>query len=294
MRQDAMTTAQILRTPARRLRRWTVALLGPISLAMSACAGSGPALENPDISVAPYTADGREVLLAVLPVRNESGAGVVDVFEISDALVKAATETRGLRALPLNRTLSAMRLMGLETIDTPEDALAVADVLGADAALFGVVTAYDPYDPPTLGLSLALFGRSPAMIGSPAALPADPIAIAGGATDHGAFPASSYADGPLSTISEVYDARNHQVQRDLIAYARGRHDPEGPLGFRIYTARMDLYTAFAAATAVDRLMQEERLRLARDRVARGRAQPRASSDEDAWAEAGYGVGPGGG
>ncbi|MEL7472452.1 MAG: hypothetical protein AAGK04_03975 [Planctomycetota bacterium] len=240
-----------------------------VAMSLTGCASTKAELEAPDVTVAPYASLGAEPVWAVVPVRNESGSSIANAFEITDAIVKAAEEARGLRALPLNRVIAAMRALDLETIETPGDALAVADALGADGVIVGVVTAYDPYDPPTLGLTLALFGRGTALLGGNA-VPDDPIALVSGATDAGALPATSFASRPLSTASELLDARNHQVLMDLGEYARGRHDAEGPLGYRVYTARMDLYTQFVATTTIERLLQAERLRLARQRIDRPR------------------------
>jgi len=267
MRQDAMTIEQSMRGVLRAVS-W-----GLLTLAtLTGCAATGPQLEEPDVAVAPYGGL-REAVWAVAPVLNESGTALFEPDEIADALIKSAEEARGLRAVPLNRTLAAMRALEMPAVQSPEDALALAQAVGADAVLVTTVTAYDPYDPPTLGLTLALFGDTLRLHGAGPPPDVDPIALASAPSDLAAMPRTTYRDRPLSTVSEMLDARNHQVLRDLIAFARGRHDLEGPLGYRVYTARMDLFTEFAAATSVDRLLQEERLRLTRERVARTAAVP---------------------
>ncbi|MEO0483489.1 MAG: hypothetical protein AAF138_07665 [Planctomycetota bacterium] len=277
MRQDALTTEQSM---LHRLTRHSGALALAVAtivttafaLSSAGCAAKGPELQEPDVVVAPYTGV-REAVWAVAPVRNESGTALFEPDEIADALIKSAEEARGLRAVPLNRTIAAMRALDMPAVVTPDDALAIADAVGADAVLVAVVTAYDPYDPPTLGLTLALFGDSLRLHGAGPPVDVDPIGLSSAPSDLAALPRTSYRDRPLSTVSEMLDARNHQVLRDLIEFARGRHDVEGPMGYRVYTARMDLFTEFAAATAVDRLLQEERLRLTRERVARTASVP---------------------
>jgi hypothetical protein len=63
--------------------------------------------------------------------------------------------------------------------------------------------------------------------------------------------------------SDVLDARNHGVLLELREYADGRADPESALGWRAYTASMELYTQFATYHAVRTLLEQEWIRLAR-------------------------------
>ena len=75
------------------------------------------------------------------------------------------------------------------------------------------------------------------------------------------LPNSSYDGAPTSVISEHLDARNHEVLVAVQHYAYGRDDPRLSLGWRRYTASMDLFTQFGAARAVDRLLESESARL---------------------------------
>jgi hypothetical protein len=64
-------------------------------------------------------------------------------------------------------------------------------------------------------------------------------------------------------VSEHLDAKNHQVLMDVKSYAEGRHDPKTALGWKRFTASMDLYTEFAAWRTVGQLVDHEWIRLAR-------------------------------
>ena len=57
--------------------------------------------------------------------------------------------------------------LGIEQVQSPEQAALVCDLLGCDALLVPTITAFDPYDPPKLGASLHLF-RKPGTYARPA------------------------------------------------------------------------------------------------------------------------------
>ncbi|MBL8964967.1 MAG: hypothetical protein JNK70_12975, partial [Phycisphaerae bacterium] len=154
---------------ARSASRALAVTLGLLSavLALAGCRGSSaPRLTPPMVNESPYDPAAGDVLWAVVPLRNESGTSLADPLILSDKVVSAVAEARGLRCLPLNRTLATMRALELPAIRTPAEAQALARALGADGVLVGSITAYDPYVP-TIGLTIALHGRPGAMNASP-------------------------------------------------------------------------------------------------------------------------------
>lgn len=221
----------------------------------------GPELVPPRVHVSPYDTRDGDVLWAVAPLANESGTSAADVLRISDALAAAAAEVRGVTALPVNRTLAAMRALEMDAVRSPQDAASLASALGVDGILVGSITAYDPYDPPTLGLSVALYAPE----GTPGLSSGwlDPRELQEAYTDHHILVETRFHDRPASVVSEHLNARNHEVLMALRRFAEGRHETESALGWRRYTASMELYTEFAAHHAVGRLLEEERLRLVR-------------------------------
>jgi len=220
-------------------------------------------LYPPGVIVSPYDTSAGEVLWAVIPPMNESGTSLASELAIGDAIVGAAQGVRGVRCLPINRTIEALGALQLRRgIQSSGDAHRVAEYLGADAVLVGSVTAYDPYDPPVLGLALALYARPGAMAHAGSAS-LDTRALTMAFTDFGTFDAVSFAGEPVSVVAERLDARSHEVQLAVRGYAEGRSDPNSALRWRVYLASMDLYTQFAAHHTVGRLIDEEWLRLAR-------------------------------
>jgi len=238
-----------------------LALMGLAALAFGACSGTDPRdrLDTPQVIVAPYDTRAGDVLWAVIPPRNESGVSTVREDQIGDALVATVQNVRGVRCLPINRSLEAMRATGIKVVTSTNEAMQLANTLGVDAIVAGSITAYDPYDPPKLGISLALYARPGAMNpGDDDTL--DTYALSMAFTDYGTFDASSFGGEPVSGIAAHLDARDHEVLRDLRRYAVGRSDHTSALGWRVYTASMELYTKFVAHHAIGRLVEEEWLR----------------------------------
>jgi hypothetical protein len=251
-----MTTGQTMLTHARPARWLFLAL----ALLLGACAPK-PTLTPPRELFSPYDTAQGDVLWGVVPLRNESGVSLVDSLGITDKVVAAAAQVHGVRAVPVNRTIAAMRALRLPEIKGPEDLKTLATEMGVDGLIVGSITAYDPYDPPKLGLALALYARPGAM----QRITADPIdtrKLEYQPTDYQYFPRSTYKDAPASVVSEFLDAKNHAVLMDLQAYAQGRHDPNSAYGWKRYAASMDLFSEFAAWHAVSRLLNHEWIRLA--------------------------------
>ena len=221
-----------------------------------------PEFIPPAVTVAPYQATAGEVLWGVVPLANESGTDVFDPLAVSDKLVAAAEEVDGVRTVPLNRTLQAMHALQMTDVRDPGDVARLADAMGVDGLLVGTITAYDPYDPPTIGLSIALYARTEAMSGRPPQAALDPRALSAAATDTAPGPGGPIGDRPTALASAHLDARDHGVLIALRDYAAGRHDPATALGWRRYTASMDLYTQFATQHLVADLVRQEHQRLA--------------------------------
>jgi hypothetical protein len=220
---------------------------------------SKPELVAPELLISPYDLTETEALWAVAPLANESGTTAVDVLAVSDAIVGKLTETEGIAALPMNRTLAAMRALQLPGVRSPAEARALAEALGVDAIIVGSITAYDPYNPPTIGLTLALYTRSAPPSNAPEE---DPRSFRSAATET-APPRSTFTDAPSSVVIEQLPGNNHAVKMNVRQYAEGRHKQGSALGWEEYLASMDRYTDFAAYWVVRRLLEEERLRLAR-------------------------------
>lgn len=258
-----MTSAQTMLFRGRALRAVTIALAIGLVAGLSGCVKDREVLVAPRILLAPYETSQGEVLWAVAPLRNESGTTEAEKGAVSDKIVAAVEQTEGLRCLPLNRTLEAMRALKIERVSTPAQVKQLAQAMGVDGILVGSITSYDPYTP-TIGIALALYARPGSMERwngrqiNPTVLEVQP-------TEQTAPARSNFPEGPASVYSSNLDAKSHQVQMELREYGRGRVKEPSALGWKRYMASMDLYTEFAAYHAVDGLLRNEWVRLTRER-----------------------------
>jgi len=259
IRQDAMTSAQTMLASVLLAAMMLISSISTTGCAM--LTKKREPMLPPGTIVSPYDTTQGDVLWAVIPPMNESGTSIVDQLAIGDAIVAAAQGVRGVRCLPINRSIDALRTLGLTSgIQSASDAHRIAEYLGADAVLAGSITAYDPYDPPVLGLALALYARPGAMANaSQAKLDSRSLTMA--FSDFGTFDSLSFAGRPVSVVSEHLDARSHEVLMAVRNYAEGRSDQRSALAWRIYTASMELYTQFVAYHTIGRLIDEEWLRM---------------------------------
>lgn len=228
------------------------------TLILSACASSQRRLTSPTYTLhSPYPQD---VVIAVAPLANESGTSAADELRMADRLAEQLAEVDGIGVIPLNRTLDAMQALRLPAVASPAEAHALARMLGADAILVGSITAWDPYDPPRLGLNLALFGTGLALA-APGSAEVDPRALQSASTDYSLNAAPSPST-PLASLSNHYDASNHALLMHVRDYATGRADPQSALNWQRYIKSMELYERFVSFRAVDELLASEQRRIA--------------------------------
>lgn len=216
----------------------------------------GPTVQLPP---SPYSGGG-SAILAIAPLRNESGTSAADELGLTDMLAEQFQTVPGFIVLPTNRTLAAMGALGLGAVDSPAQAMALGQALGADALVIGTITAWDPYDPPRLGLTVALYSRTD-RAGAQRPSAVNPAELRRAARD--ASPAVEWTSaGPSSIVPLMLDASDGATRERVRRYAEGRYDPVSALGWRRYTASMRLFSKFACFEAAERLIDMERSRLA--------------------------------
>ena len=173
----------------------------------------------------------RREVWAVAPAINLSGQREVDPLLQADLLYQQVQQVRGLTVVPVNRVAEVYAGLGIEQVQSAEQAALVCDLLGCDALLVPTVTAFDPYDPPKLGASLHLFAK-PGNYARPANV--DPRELARRAAPPADESMPRFAGRRVPAGGR--DVR--RGQRDDAgragAYASGRNDPLGPMGPKEY------------------------------------------------------------
>ncbi len=246
-------------TGSMHYSRLAFAMLSVLFAGLMGCASANKdQLYEPLVLVRPGPLGGGDQLWAVVPLRNESGTSLGDPLRMADQLSASITEVTGLRSKPVNSVIDAMRTLDIEVIDNPEQARLLAQALGVDGLILGTITAYDPYDPPTIGISLALFDRTGQ---DTTGGPLDPKVLSTQPNAYSYFPRTTRDSVPASSVALHLDGRNHAVLLRMQQFAAGRHDHRGAYGWRRYLASMDLYERFAAHVAIGDLLEGERLRL---------------------------------
>jgi len=220
--------------------------------------------------VAPY--EGRHVW-AVAPLHNEAGTAAADGLMLADKLAQRVESVKGLEVLPVNRVLAAMDTLRLRRIATREQAMELLGELRADGLVVGSITAYEPYEPPKLGVALDLY-TSLALHRQPL----DVRQLTKAATDPTAKqPASEPPTQPVVSVSALYDANEPAVRERLSDYADDRREAVRVGADRIYRISIERYSEFASHAIVDRLLEAERSRLARLKRQKARAEANANA-----------------
>jgi hypothetical protein len=180
--------------------------------------------------------------IAIAPAINLSGSRDFDPLAVSDALYAELQQIPGLNVLPLNRTLFAMRQLGIKSLNDPAQVQKIAESLGAQGLIVPAVTAYDPYNPPVVGMILQMY-----TVQEPGHVEANSAATA--------------SRQPVSQAEAVFNATNQSVLRELRDFAQGRTQYDSALQDQKYLMDSDLYMRFVCHAMSRRLMEVERARV---------------------------------
>lgn len=180
-------------------------------------------------------------IIAVAPVINLSGASDVDTIRLTDWLAAEVLAFRGIGVVPVNLTLATLNELGIDGVASPAEAYALADALGADAALVTALTDYDPYHPPRVGIIMQWYQRDSAN-----RMPSgtDPVSASRQASDRSAIAQQVELAPPLVQIQRVYDADHQLTLSEVRQYADQRGGAQSVYGWRRYTQSQELFTRY--------------------------------------------------
>lgn len=271
MRQDALTSEQVL-------CYLVLLILGGCTASPWVSREQGPT---------PNSLYADRVIWAVVPLRNESGSAAANGSLMADSLANTLQTVENMDVLPVNRVIAAMQALELPYLRSPVDVMHLARTLGVDGIVVGTITAYDPYDPPKVGLQLELYQTSQRLQSQ-----AVDIRELMSAPTGNTAPAPGEISGdiaPISTASAILDASN-PVTRDrlrVFASGRGGHKPttspwwkriavstgiaeKDDTDWHLYRINMNLFTEYVSAELAERLLQAESYRLGLSRRTPGR------------------------
>jgi len=226
----------------------------------------------PDQMASPYQ---ERQIWAVAPLRNETGSQLVNTYAMADKISHSLENVANVDVLPVNRTLAAMQSLKLNQLRNHADVMHLLRTLDVDALVVGTMSAYNPYDPPKIGLQLELYVRSRREDQN-----INLRDLSRAATSGDVQIAVPKQLRPISVVSAYLDASDPAVNQRLRAYARSRgqesHDiprwrakaishgivkPDDG-DWRLYRISMDLYAEFVSYEMCRRLVRAESNRLA--------------------------------
>ena len=236
------------------VQRCIFGLLVAVTGAVLTTAAAGCRQKAPGYGVEQFNRlpSGREVW-AIAPALNLSGQREVDPLLQADLAYQQLQHVRGLTVVPVNRVAEVYASLGIEQVQSAEQAAIVCDLLGCDALVVPTVTAYDPYNPPKFGAALQLFRAGQAHARAEGI---DPRTLSRAATPP---PDESLPrDAEFVQSVGVFDAANGSVREALLLYAQGRSDPVGPMGAKEYLASMERYCGFVYHELIEELLEAPR------------------------------------
>ncbi|MCC6239752.1 MAG: hypothetical protein IT448_05610 [Phycisphaerales bacterium] len=219
------------------MKRWTI--IGVLMLVSLVGCRQG---EKPYGTEVPTSLPGnKKQVWAVAPAVNLSGESVVDPLLQSDLLFQQLQQVRGLTVVPVNRVVEVYMRLGIDRIQSMQQAALVCRMLSVDGLMVPSITIYDAYNPPKMGASLQLFAVKPQRFGL------------GGMAQGG--PAAMEVN--FFQAAGMFDAANGSVREDLQMYAGGRYEPSGPLGMKEYLVNMDRYCGFVYHRLIRDLLRNQ-------------------------------------
>lgn len=192
---------------------------------------------------------------AIVPLRNESGSLHANGLGVADQLASQFEMSSNVDVLPVNRTLAAMDFLQMKSgPSSPAQVRQLMRSLNCDGIIVGSITAYDPYDPPKLGLALELYVDETSGGGDVT----DMRALVGASTSMSAAQPKLNEQKPASLTSAYFDAADGEVRQLLEAYAsdRGPRD-EREATTHLHRINMDLFSRFVSHVMSRRLLRAE-------------------------------------
>ncbi len=181
------------------------------------------------------------------PVLNLSGSQDFDQLHVTDVIASEFQAVGNMTVIPVNLALAELVRSGRTTVETPEDAVALAQTFSADATIVTAITEYDPYDPPRVGMVMQWYEARPQR-SSGGFRPVQ----ASRASRSGEAQLSEYEQpaGPRWQVQRVFDAADERVLDQIRDFAEKRDGHNSPFGYRKYVKSQELYVHYCGAALI--------------------------------------------
>lgn len=225
-------------------QRWTLcALVTFSSFTLWGCARLEPRTARPILAP-----PARVVVVA--PVLNLSDRSDWDPAKVTDMVAAAWQSVPGIAVIPVNRVWALLSTRGISAVETPEDALALAQEFGADATVVTAITEFDPFNPPRVGIVMQCYRQTP--VGGISGL--DPVGASRQASDAGLGGGVGEEIAPLLQAQRVFDASDEELLREVRQYGASRRRA-APSDWRVHVRSQQLFLRYACWSAVRSIME---------------------------------------
>ncbi len=191
--------------------------------------------------------------IAVAPAVNLSGSSDFDPARFADLMASELGHAAGIRVIPVSRVLGVFAAQGVDSVQSMTHALELVTLLGADAILVFSVNEYDPFEPPSIGITAQLYGVEPRSgVGR-----LDPIEFTR-QTTLGAKRDGLHPRGLLAETQRVFDASHDSVVAEIREFASHRDADASPYGWRKYVVSQQAFIRFCCHATISELLQGQR------------------------------------
>jgi hypothetical protein len=203
-------------------------------------------------------------VIVVAPMLNLSNSKDFDPLQATDLLASELAGMPGFAVVPVNLTLAELARHGQTVVESPEDALRLAETFGADATLVAAITEYQPYDPPVIGLVLQWYSaRGPSEYGrGPSRTDGDAARLASFESSEAPASADSARAragvGPTWQVQRVFHAADRDVIRELKEFADRRDRDQSPYKWRRFVKSQREYLRFCSWSVLRTIIRQAR------------------------------------
>ncbi len=203
--------------------------------------------------VSPYP---HQMTVVLAPVLNYSGEQNLDTLKVTDILYSELQQVQGFAVIPVNRTLAQMARDGIRNIEDPQQALNLANQLGADMIIIAAITEYNPYYPPIVGIAMQVYGVKGNRLFSSASV--NPVRLARSASPL-KITSSNVANEylPKNQIQEIFNSRDKRVAKQVKKFAKLRGTGSSPYKTELYLRSQEYYLRFVCYESIKKLLEKE-------------------------------------
>lgn len=262
MNQDGIRGREVFAS-SRGQAWWKARLMGLCLVAAAGCHQPRASVERVVIAN-PWPGT---MTVAVAPAINLSGSGDFDPDRFADVMARELGYGERIAVVPVSRVLAVLSAQQKSGVESPEHALELVRLLGVDAILVFSVTDYDPYDPPSIGITGQLYGSRPDLgLGG-----LDPVALSREASS--GAPRASRAPGLLAQSQQVFDAAHESVVNEVRRFAEKRGAGRSAYGWRAYLVSQEGFIEYCCHAIIESLLHDGRLSVGRGMESRRVGMP---------------------